>query len=57
VFARSDDVLVPLEEARWLADHIADARFIELEGADHPFWAGDTAGTLDGIEAFVRELA
>jgi len=36
VFARRDDVLCPFAEAMWLAEHIAGARFVPLEGADHP---------------------
>ena len=52
VFARRDDVLCPFDEVRWLADHIAGAMFVPLEGADHPFWAGDTTVMLDRIEGF-----
>jgi len=29
-------VLCPFAEAMWLAEHIAGARFVPLEGADHP---------------------
>jgi len=50
-------VLCPFAEAMWLAEHIAGARFVPLEGADHPFWAGDTGVMLDQIEGFVRGLA
>ena len=57
IFVRRDDVLCPLDEVRWLAEHIAGSRFVPLEGADHPFWAGDTSIMLDQIEGFVRGLA
>jgi len=30
----TDDAVVPIDNARWLADHITDARFVELPG-DH----------------------
>jgi len=56
VLARQGDVLCPFDEVAWLADHIAGARFVPLEGADHPFWAGDTSVLLDELEAFVRGL-
>ena len=54
VLARRDDVLCPFDEVAWLADQIDGARFVPLEGADHPFWAGDTGVLLDELEAFVR---
>ena len=57
VFARRDDVLCPFDEVHWLADHIPGARFVPLEGVDHPFWAGDTAPLLDGLESFVRGIS
>jgi pimeloyl-ACP methyl ester carboxylesterase len=56
VLARRGDVLCPFDEVAWLADHIADARFVPLDGDDHPFWAGDTSVLLGELEAFVRGL-
>jgi pimeloyl-ACP methyl ester carboxylesterase len=56
IFARRDDELCPLEEVAWLAEHIEGARFVPLDGADHPYWAGDTTAMLDHIEGFVRGL-
>ena len=56
VLARRGDVLCPFDEVAWLADHIAGARFVPMDGDDHPFWAGDTSVLLDELEAFVRGL-
>jgi pimeloyl-ACP methyl ester carboxylesterase len=56
VFARRDDVLCPFDEVEWLADHIPGSRFVPLDGADHPFWAGDAAPLLDGLESFVQSV-
>ena len=56
VLARRGDVLCPFDEVAWLADHIAGARFVPLDGEDHPFWAGDTSVLLGELEAFVRGL-
>jgi pimeloyl-ACP methyl ester carboxylesterase len=56
VLARRGDVLCPFDEVAWLADHTADARFVPLDGEDHPFWAGDTSVLLGELEAFVRGL-
>jgi pimeloyl-ACP methyl ester carboxylesterase len=46
-----DDVLV--EEGRYIASKIPDAKLVELPGADHAFWGGDTEVLLEEIEEFV----
>jgi pimeloyl-ACP methyl ester carboxylesterase len=56
VFARHGDVPCPFDEVAWLAEHIGGARFVPLDGADHPFWAGDTSVLLDELESFVASL-
>ena len=37
--------------------HIAQARFIELDGDDHWVFAGDQQAVLDSIRQFVGDLA
>ena len=49
---RVGDALFGLEEARYLAQHIPDATFLELEGVDH-FVAGNPAQLLEAFEPFV----
>jgi pimeloyl-ACP methyl ester carboxylesterase len=44
---------VPIEGARYMAEHIPDARLIELPGADHWWWVGESEPVLDAIEEFV----
>jgi pimeloyl-ACP methyl ester carboxylesterase len=56
VFARRGDVLCPFDEVAWLADHVPGARFVPLDGADHPFWAGDTSVLLDELQSFATTL-
>jgi class 3 adenylate cyclase len=52
VIHRRDDRLVPIRQARYLADYIPDARFVELEGADHlPAVGGDDL--IDEVEEFL----
>jgi class 3 adenylate cyclase len=52
VVHRRDDMLVPIRQARYLADRIADARFVALEGADHlPAVGGDDL--VEEIEEFL----
>ena len=50
---RRDDPDVRIEEGRFLASKIPGAKLVELEGADHYFWAGDTEPILQEIEEFV----
>ncbi|OBF19203.1 cyclase [Mycobacterium kubicae] len=44
---------VPFRHGRYLAEHIAGARFVELAGNDSLYWVGDTAAMLDEIEEFI----
>jgi pimeloyl-ACP methyl ester carboxylesterase len=43
----------PIGEARYLAEHIAGARFAEVPGSDHLPWLGDTGSILAEIEEFL----
>lgn len=51
VLTRTTGLGVPL--SRYLADHIADARLVELPGADLMWWIGDSDAFLDEIEVFL----
>jgi pimeloyl-ACP methyl ester carboxylesterase len=57
VLHRHDDRAVRIGASRHLASHIAQARFIELDGADHWAFAGDQQPVLDHIGRFVGSLA
>ena len=47
------DRTVPVQSARYLAEHIPGAKYIELDGVDHVPW-GDTADVIvDEIEEFL----
>jgi pimeloyl-ACP methyl ester carboxylesterase len=50
---RREDPDVDVEEGRYLASHIPDARLVELAGADHFFLARDPEPLLAEIEEFV----
>jgi pimeloyl-ACP methyl ester carboxylesterase len=52
VLHRTDD-LVPVELGRYLAEHVPDARFVELAGNDHMPWVGDSVAVLDEVEQFL----
>jgi class 3 adenylate cyclase len=53
VLHRRDDQFWRADHGRYLAEHIPDARYVELEGADDLYWVGDTETMLDEIEEFV----
>jgi class 3 adenylate cyclase/pimeloyl-ACP methyl ester carboxylesterase len=44
---------MPIEGARYIAEQIPQARFVELPGSDHYWWVGDTAPILNELEEFV----
>jgi class 3 adenylate cyclase len=53
VLHREDSEFCPVDNGRYIAEHISGARFVELPGADALYWVGDTAPMLDEIEEFV----
>lgn len=50
---RKDDQLVPVDNGRYLADKIPDAKYVELEGEDHIPFLGDWEAVLEEIEEFL----
>jgi class 3 adenylate cyclase len=52
VLHRDNPKFSPVAHGRFLADHIAGSRFVELPGADALYWVGDTSPMLDEIEEF-----
>src|SRR6202008_4877803 len=56
VLHRHGDRAVRIGAGRHLAGHIAQARFVELGGADHWAFAGDQGPVLARIRQFVRSL-
>ena len=45
--------ILPTEFSRYLADHLAQTRLVELSGRDHFPWAGDNDALLDEVEEFL----
>ncbi len=53
ILHRKDSRFVPVEHGRYLGEHIAGSRYVELVGADTLHWVGDTGPVLDEIEEFI----
>jgi pimeloyl-ACP methyl ester carboxylesterase len=56
VLARTGDRDVMVDEGRWIASQIPEARFVELSGDEHLLWAGDQDGLLAEIEEFLTGM-
>lgn len=53
VVHRAKCSFVDVEHGRYLAEHIAGARYVELPGADTLYWVGDATPILAEIEEFI----
>ena len=53
VLQRSGDRLTPVGQARHLAGNIPGAKLVELPGADHSPYAGDSDAIADEVEEFL----
>jgi len=53
VLHRRDDVLVPPANSRYLAEHLPDVRYVELDGVDHPLWIGENERFFDETDRFL----
>jgi pimeloyl-ACP methyl ester carboxylesterase len=52
VVHRSGDLVVPVAQARYAAERVAGAKYVELPGRDHFPWVGDDA-PIDEIQEYV----
>jgi class 3 adenylate cyclase len=53
IVQRENELLIPVLSARYLAEHIPGAKYVELPGDDHLPFVADTDAILDEIEEFV----
>jgi pimeloyl-ACP methyl ester carboxylesterase len=53
VLHRSKDAVVPVENGRYVADHIPGSKLVELDGEDHLPFLGDYDSVADEIEEFL----
>jgi class 3 adenylate cyclase len=57
VVQRAGDTVVLPELGRYVADHIPNARYLEVEGSDHFWAAGDTEPLLGVLEELMTGVA
>lgn len=50
------DIDVQIEEGRFISSRIPSAQFIEFEGCDHLFWAGNHQEILETMKDFILKL-
>lgn len=53
VLHRRDDGLVPVDHGRHIASQVPNARFVELDGADHLPFVGDAESVLAEVQDFL----
>jgi len=53
ILHRADDTWIDVGHARYMAEHIPGATYVELSGRDHRPWLGDVDAIADEIEVFV----
>ena len=56
VIHREGDQAMRVAAGRYLAEHIPEARYVELSGDDHWWWLGDVDSVVKEIEVFISEL-
>lgn len=53
VVHREGDLVIHVKSARYIAERIQGAKYVELPGPDHFAWVGDVDAILDEIEEFL----
>jgi pimeloyl-ACP methyl ester carboxylesterase/DNA-binding CsgD family transcriptional regulator len=53
VLHRAGDAWIEVGHARYLAEHLPNAKYVELPDTDHRLWLGDTERLLSEIEVFL----
>jgi class 3 adenylate cyclase len=53
ILHRTDDHVIDVEHARYMAQHIPGAKLVEFPGEDHSPWVGNRDAVLDEVEQFL----
>ncbi len=53
VLHRTDERVISIDLARYMAEHISHAKLVELPGIDHMPWIGDSDAIIDEVAGFL----
>jgi class 3 adenylate cyclase/alpha-beta hydrolase superfamily lysophospholipase len=53
ILHRVGDRVIEIEQGRYLAENIPDAKFVELPGEDHLWWVGDSEALVNEVQVFL----
>ncbi len=53
---RSGDIDVKIAEGQYIAERIENARFVEFNGNDHLFWAGNIEEVIEEMILFIHDI-
>ena len=53
ILHRTGDIDMPVGGSRYMAEHIPNAKYVELPGDDHLWFVGDANAVLNNIEEFI----
>src|SRR5213078_2657254 len=53
ILHRTGDTWIDVGHARYMAEHIPEATYVELPGSEHRPWLGDVDAIADEIEVFL----
>ena len=56
VMHRVDDLDSKVEEGRYIAERIPNAKYVELPGRDHLLFVGDQDAVLNQVEGFIKDI-
>jgi len=53
VLHRVGDLVIDIDQGRYLAENIPGAKIVELPGEDHLWWVGDTEALVNEVQVFL----
>lgn len=56
ILQRTNDIDVKIQEGRFIAERIENAKLIEFDGSDHLFWTGNTTEVLQEMKTFILNI-
>ena len=56
ILHRAGDQRIPIEHGRFLAEHMPNAKYVELTGVDHLPFIGDSRGVIEEVRWFLADI-